>query len=70
LIIWAGRVTLAVNLQIYVDLQCFVQIVSVTHVMSIKFKNDIKIDLTGTEYYTPLKFSNGGGGGMELSWVM
>jgi hypothetical protein len=49
LIIWAGRVTRAVNLQIYIDLQYFGQIDSVTHVMSIKFKNNIKTDLTGTE---------------------
>jgi hypothetical protein len=44
-----------VNLQIYIDLQYFGQIISVIHVMSIKFKNNIKIDLTETGYYTPLK---------------
>jgi hypothetical protein len=38
------------------DLQHFGQIVSVTHVMFIKFKNSFKIDLRETEYYAPLKF--------------
>lgn len=56
LIIWAGSVTPVVNFQTYMDLQYVCQIVSVTHVMSIMFKNNFKIDLRGTEYYTQLKF--------------
>jgi hypothetical protein len=52
------------------ELQYFGQIVSVTHVMSIQFKNNIKIDLTETEYYTPIQFFFGWGGeGVEPSWV-
>jgi hypothetical protein len=43
------------------DLPYFGQIVSATHVMNIRFKNNIKIDLTETEYYTPLKIQIGGG---------
>jgi len=60
LIIWVGLVTLVVNLQTCMDLQYFGQIVSVTHVMSIKFKNNFKIDLIGAEYYTQLKFKRRG----------
>ena len=50
-----------IYIYIYMDLQYFGQIVSVTHVMIIKFKNNIIIYLlTGTGYYTPLKLHRWG----------
>jgi len=69
LITWSGRVAPVVNLQTYMDLHYFGKIVSVTHVMNIKFKNNFKIDLRGTECYIQLKFQRRGlGVGMESSW--